>query len=421
MITHEGRRKETIKTIRRLLSNKYIKIGGTLLFLLISIRPVLFTVNLVRTSFYLERKSPAAPAYMLKTLRYRQGVYGIFNEYAPGSMENYAVKQAVVNNNREILETFGKTIDLKKSGEKFNDNFYVQNLFNRLDINKDWANMDDVSFEMLADPKMNRVSTGIFKKIAKQLDRPFTKNLVDFTCWKGNHDLSHYLISLFVIGDTPYKNPPPLLCGFHESVAQVRDVLLKNYGLKPGNVRKNLTRGGNFENLDEYSMDWRFILMAGKEPFARGSFQLGLEKIGRKSQNQVARLMGFFVEKDSDKARPRGGLRYIGKIDIETGYYVLSFDYYTKTGQESPSFHVGGKIPEKRLKPTRRTWKKIIFIIDNSGNACGKFNFNIRMWGTGSLLIDNIFLAKITNRDFLPGESILFVEDSKVKPGEKKK
>jgi hypothetical protein len=110
-------------------------------------------------------------------------------------------------------------------------------------------------------------------------------------------------------------------------------------------------------------------------------------------------------------ARPgRGaGIRSRQRITAENGFYIFSFDYCTVTGSEGSSFWLGKKM-EKRLPHTKQEWKKVVFILNNAFNDYELLNPLIRMWGTGTLLVDNVFLSKVTPMKFsIPGPYALHI------------
>ncbi|NIM16538.1 MAG: hypothetical protein GTO45_31380, partial [Candidatus Aminicenantes bacterium] len=128
-----------------------------------------------------------------------------------------------------------------------------------------------------------------------------------------------------------------------------------------------------------------------------GSFVMGPDQV---DSNPVMRVMGFFVSHRPDKSKPRAGVRYRKKFPAENGFYIFGFDYCTVTGGERPSFWLAHGLAEKHLHPTQRKWQKVVFLLNNSANTYKQINPLVRMWGTGTLLVDNVFLAKITTPIF---------------------
>jgi hypothetical protein len=197
--------------------------------------------------------------------------------------------------------------------------------------------------------------------------------------------------------------------GYQESINQLTDILMETYQLKAGDFEKNLEKCPTFDSIKKFEKYWAFSKMAGYEPFSDGSFSMGL---GRTKTNTYLRIMGFFVHNQQGKSKARGGAWSRERKIIEKGFYLFSFDYLTITDREKPSFFLWKGIHENYLPPTRGKWKKVIFILNNASNTHSLLKPLFRMWGTGTLLIDNVYLARITNPGFsIPTPGNLLIRD----------
>jgi hypothetical protein len=293
---------------------------------------------------------------------------------------------------------------------KFSDNFYLRDLLGNIHQKRDWRHLDEVSLALLADPQMNQRTIAIFEKIASSFDKKFIKNLADFASWKGNLALCDSLVSTYAI-PSPFSSIGLTGVNYNESVSRLEKVMWAKYKLRAERLGENLVQCPGFTVQKCTEKKWYFSKMFKAKAFSGGSFFMGTDKIG-KSKNPVIRVMGFFISHDPNKSRPRAGVRGRRRITAENGFYVFSFDYCTITGSERPSFFLG-KGMEKRLPSTRRQWKKVIFILNNAFNQYEYLDPLIRMWGTGTLLVDNVFLSKAAAREFSISKSyVLHIEDS---------
>ena len=399
-----------MKKLRISFNQKYAKIFLLAVLLVISIKPFLFTWNFILANFHLENNKFKAGAYIANTLSYKSSVYRVFNKHAPAVVEKYLVKSAIYNNDEKLLQDYSRVIPLSSIQARFNDNFYLRDLLGNLHQKKDWRHLDEVSLALLADPKMNQRTTVVFEKIGSTFGKKFIKNLADFVSWKGNQSLCDYLVSTYAI-PPPFRSVDLEGVSYDESVSGLEKIMRAKYKLRADRLGENLLPCPGFTSPGCTEKKWYFSRMFNTKPFSRGSFFMGTDKTGE-SKNPVTRIMGFFISHDPNKSKPRAGVRSRRRITAENGFYVFSFDYFTVTGSEKPSFFLG-KGMEKRLPTTRGQWGKVIFILNNAFNEYEYLDPLIRMWGTGTLLVDNVFLSKTAGQEFSITESyVLHVEDS---------
>jgi hypothetical protein len=395
---------------RRRQIKKYIKIFLLAVVVVISIKPFLFTWNFILANFHLEKNNFKAGAYIANTLSYKSSVYRVFNKYSPTVIEKYLVKSAIYNNDKKPLETYPRVIPFSAIQEQFNDNFYFQQLLGNIHKKKDWQCLDEVSLALLADPQMSQRTIAIFEKIASSFDKNFIINLADFASWKGNISLCDYLVSTYAL-PSPFKSVDLMGVNYNESVSRLKKVMWAKHKLRANRLGENLVQCSGFADPGCTEKKWYFSRMFNGKNFSRGSFFMGTDKIGE-SKNPVIRIIGFFISHDSNKSEPRAGVRCRKRIAAENGFYVFGFDYCTITGKERPSFYLSKGI-EKRIPSTQRQWKKVIFILNNAFNDYDYLSPLIRMWGTGTLLVDNVFLSKTMGQEFsIIKPYVLYIEDS---------
>jgi len=381
-----------MEKIKSFLKNRYLKLLLLLIVSLISIKAIFFTLNIFYANLYLKTNKYKAGAYMARAVNLKSSVYKIFDRHAPGVLEQFLVKSAVYKNDKELLNSFPHPVALTKIKNRFKDNFYVEDLWGDFRKNGDWENLDPVSFDLLSDPSLNSRTTAILEKIAPFSEPGFFKNLADFVYWHNNKALLEYLLATRLTETPPFKVKYSQGCSYEASLSLLKKVLQLEYKLRGEFLGKNLLSCPGFSNKKCMPENWYFSRMAGRRNFSRGSFYMGIDHIGE-SRNPVIRLMGFFVAHDRGKTNPRAGIRSRKSFTAENGFYIFSFDYCTVTGKEIPSFWLGRRM-EKRIPHTRGQWKKVVFILNNAFNQYDSLNPLIRIWGTGTLLVDNVFLAK---------------------------
>jgi len=386
-----------MKKLKISFSQKYVKIILLAVVVVISIKPVLFTWNFIRANFYLQKNKFKAGMYMANTLSYKPSVYRVFNKYAPMAVEKYLVKSAIYKNDRKPLQVYSHLIPFAAIQEHFSNNFYFRDLLGQLHQKRDWRHLDEISLDLLADVQMNQRTMAIFEKIAASFDRKFIKNVADFVSWRGNVSLRDYLVSAYAI-PAPFSGADMMDVNYNESVSGLEKVMRQKYKLRADRLGENLVQCPGFTDPGCTGKEWYFSGMFNGKNFSRGSFFMGTDKIGKR-KNPVIRVMGFFISHDTNKSAPRAGVRSRKRIAAENGFYVFSFDYCTITGSERPSLFLSKGI-EKRIPSTGGQWKKVIFILNNAFNQHEYLNPLIRMWGTGTLLVDNVFLSKTAGQEF---------------------
>lgn len=371
---------------------KYIPYILLLILILVSIKPLIFTWNFIWAGYYIHNHSMDAGEYMLKALSQKRSAYAVFNESGPLNIERYIVKTAVIENNPKLLRQY----PLEK---KFKDSFYFQDLMGNIKQQRRWENLDDVSFALLADPSINNHTLEIIGKISPGIEPGFLSNLADFAWWKTNKQLSSALVSTYSIPDAPFQPSHIVMPSIEASVSikSIMEFLTSRYHIGRQDIGENLVQCSGFDDSIRVAQNWFFSKMAGMKKFSRGSFIMGEDRVGK---NPLMRLMGFFTIEERGKSKPRAGVRYKKNIIAENGYYIFSMDVYIRTGKEIPSVWLAPGLPEERLALTPREWKRVIIVVNNSVNTYRVFQPLVRIWGTGTLLVDNVFLGKVINPRF---------------------
>lgn len=397
---------------------------------LLSIKPAIFTWDLMMANYHIRNDNGGSAGHMYNTLRTRPTVYRVYKKYKHSRIDDVIAKRAVYskyNENINIFDTFNahaEELALSRFETRFKDNFYFRYLFASGDIDYgsidgNWQNLDGVSLDLLADPRMNALTLSLWEKMKwpAALDDTFTANLADYCRWKGNTALSDHLEK--TAGKTARKTEskpidPSVLQGHNPraSLRRLGEILFEKNKLTAGDFEANRLKNGDFEDSNgEFEKHWYLTKMASRVPFGDGSFTMGLDTAG---ENRYLRIMGLYAGNVKGKQNVRGGAWAREKIPIKKGFYIFCFDYLTKTGNEKPTVYLWKGIDELDLPGTGGKWKKAVYFLNNVSGEHTVLKPFFRMWGTGTVLIDNIYLARITHPRFVfhvPG--ILYVEEWK--------
>ncbi|MCP5105703.1 MAG: hypothetical protein GY950_20110 [bacterium] len=404
---------------------KHIKWLLPLAVLVISIKPVVFTRNLVLANYHLRENKAKAAEYIYKTLRHKPSVYTVFKMYRQAGVNDLVAKKALYTMYRDNINIFNrfeedsKVLTLSRFQRLYRDNFYFRYVFPaKTAVKGNWQNLDAVAFGLMADSGMNALTLPAWKQMTGENDfgPEFLRNLRDFYRWKGNLQMAGFLEKKHNLAKSPVRSEGP---GETASLKRLTAILTETHGLTAADMGKNLLEAAAFDNEDLFEKNWYFSKMAEREPFADGSFTMGLDSTAK---NSCLRLMGFYVGNREGKSNARAGVWSRETVPLRKGFYVFGFDYFTKTGWEVPSFFLWKDIKEQWLPSTAGKWKKAVYIIKNLSEKRRILKPLIRMWGTGTLWIDNVYLAGITNPGFslpeahgapgAPGAGTLYIKDN---------
>lgn len=377
--------------------------------LLISIKAIIFTGNLILANYFLNSNNKEnAAGFMYRIICRKPVIYDSFRDFQKTLIEDFIVKKAIVakyRQNENFFEIFNFAAGLKELGIErlktiYPDNFYLQNLFPPSISESNWENLDTVSLELLTDKTLNPLTLSLWGKIKSNVRPEFTANLASYCRWQGNTELADYLEketaplpNLFLISGSPIKN---------ESFNQLLKIIAKKNKLTGEDIKENLSWSEDFNDMGTFKKKWDFSCIPGIKDHRSASFTMGLMGLDGTGENHCLRLMGFYAGdgKGITKPSPRGGVMHKEKLLIPKGYYLLSFDYLTVTSREKTSLYLWKGLSEVYLPHTAVQWKKMIYILDNSTEEYGVIKPFIRMWGTGTVLIDNMIFAQITKPSF---------------------
>jgi hypothetical protein len=380
-----------------------------LVILLVSIKAIIFTRDLVMANYYLQWEKEKAPDYLYRILHANPFLYRGLRDYQKNLVGDLIVKKAVYARYRDnknvfaVLARGSKELSVEQFKTLYRDNFYLQYLFPPVPSQPNWKNLDTVSLELLADRSLNSLTLSLWEKVKLSVDPEFTSNLADYCRWQGNTELAEQLEKDLAMAKSYIKPGCPTR---QESFKQLLKVLRKKK-LTGNDLQENRIGSDDFNDKGTFRKKWEFSGITSVRDIHVASFTMGRDEVNK---NSCLRLMGFFaggvegsaVTNGANKAafRARGGAIYKDGIPVSREYYLLSFDYLTITDKEKPSFYVGKGLSEAFLPVTGGTWRKAIYILNNTAGTFTDIKPIFRMWGTGTVLIDNIYFATVTKSTF---------------------
>ena len=382
-----------------------------LVIIILSIRAIVFTINLVGVHYFAEKDEPRACTYLLKAIQANPAVHG--NLPIAGINRDDFLDGVVKYMSRTgrldlISDLKGIGISTSHLDVRYKDNFYYHNLRGFVEETHDWENLDNVSFYMVRDERFNTLTETILLALESELGDEFRFNLHQFAEWVGNGDLARFLRRRY-----PFL-AERVVVGRHRRIiereswakweTEVARVLDKPW--EPEDASTLFSDG--FENSGLWERDWYFSDMADFAPYGKGSFTGGIEKT---AQGNWYRIMGFFVQSSKNIVPPRGGIWMRRAIPVPDNFYAIGFDYLTETGFEKPSLWLCEGL-EHFLPATAGKWRKLVCFLSTESIPQDLIRPLIRMWGTGSLLVDNVVICRLGNgKESRTVQTGLIIED----------
>ncbi|MCP4152218.1 MAG: hypothetical protein GY757_31050 [bacterium] len=386
---------------------KIIRYSALLVVLLVSIKAILFTWTLIKADYYYRGTKQERDYYLYKCVTLKPSVYHVFSKINQRTIDDVIARKVIYGKYRDKKNIFAELtgteeLTQKQFSEKYRHNLYFQYLFPGTG-HGNWRNLDTVALGILADQSMNRLTEDIIKQFKPLFPVDFTENLIDYCRWQENHSLADFLLSTTV---TKNKHRKIEKGPDYRDSLKLHHVLLKEkYGIVTEVLAENLVKKPGFRlSGEEFRQGWGFSKMAGRKPFSEGSFIIGPDKT---SGNACLRIMGFYTGNVKEKSQARGGALLYGRIMLRKSFYIISFDYLTKTGKENASFFPGNKNKEYYLPPTNGSWHKAHLILENKNGGRGFFRPLFRMWGTGTMLVDNLVIAPLPKIIPQPGKLLI--------------
>lgn len=294
----------------------------------------------------------------------------------------------------------------------FPENLYLDylNFYSHRNQSYEWQNFDSLFLELVKSPKMNSLSSTILTIALNEskISPPTLFNLIHYLNWKNNLELSTKLLNishkenLLSPVQRDFLSQDILARKFSKDPKeksktpgkQITEVLRCFYDTPQGEIQmgQNLLHDGHFNQQNSLAQFWLFSDWANDELFSKGSYigELDLE------ENQSMRIMGFFSESTHEKSPSRGGYQYNKHIKLKHNCYLIYFKYKTQTDNESPSIWLSYTLKtEFRFDPTGQKWKEAFLIIDNKQINSSEIKPLFRMWGTGTVWFDDLFISEI--------------------------
>lgn len=365
-------------------------------------KPLRFTFNYFMASYHylFQEDIGSGSGFIKKAFDLNPTVQEIFG-MDRRQIGDYLLKRAIREVELDLLgpanSRLGWLEDIKR---RYADNFYFQDLCGNLAGEREWRNLDKLSLEFLAETGMNPRTQSILSKIGGGLDRNFLSTLTEYVVWKHNGDLAEYLVENLQLRPSFGKKDTATTY----SDGRLKDInistLRSRQGIVVSNLGDNLMVGGDFENKEIFESRWLVSKMASGGPYSSGSFAQGQDIDGGSG---IWRILGFFVCPERGRQRARAGIWYSSDIHLHSEWYIFGFDYLTELGTEGVSTWLYKGL-EFRIPPSGTEWKTMIYILDNTSQKASRVKPFIRMWGVGTVLLDNVFLRKIDRPVIMDGE-----------------
>ena len=349
--------------------------------IIISIKPIIYTYNYLFSNLYIiNNQEEKAEKYILRGINFNPGSYRVFRS------SDYLLQAACLYKKESLLNTLDDET-LHEIKEKYKDNFYVQNIYGNLDLDRNWSLLDSVSYRFLKNKRYNSLTLSILDRLGPVFSEEFIVNLLDFLYWQENEDLADYFIENYNIVNFRWVKPDESI-DYPMSIKRLNSFLQENYSV---GIWDNLLSSEDFLNMNDYSHDWYFSTPSKSKPFGKGSFFVDLYQIDQKSMVKAYNLLLNIKEMSVSNV----GIWLGKKLEVFGGYYILSFDYWLKTGQEKPRLSLAGNLNINWLEEENRKWIKVICVLNNSKRKVEFVMPFVRIFGLGSLYVDNVFFSKV--------------------------
>jgi len=296
--------------------------------------------------------------------------------------------------------------------EKFPENIFLKQLglYSEENIPKFSENFDPFFLHILKSSEFNTQSYDMIMNAVqdKLLSNHGLLNLIDFLNWQQNVSLSAKLLQWgidegrlserqyrFLKRDLNLREDQKKHTGNkiridHEEIKRKIEEIFQNDEMNIA-LGENLIIDENLEDRDFPEKYWTFSDMSDTQAFSPGSYYGGLDLI----ENDSLRIMGFFSEREKKKQPSRGSFLYKYRISLKRKFYLFYLDYKTLNDTELPSIWLSGIKKELPLESTENSWKKCIYLFDNAKLNINEMRPILRMWGVGSVWVDNISLFEL--------------------------
>lgn len=360
---------------------KILNILIIIIVIIISIKPFIYTYNNLFANYYIiTDKEDNAEKYILRSINYNPSSYRVFK------LSDYLLQAACLYKKESLLNILDEEV-LHEIKEKHKDNFYIQYLYGNLGLNRNWQHLDSLSYRFLGNKRYNKMTQSILEELEKDFSLEFVENLLDFLYWQGNIGLADYFIDNYNIKNFNWVKPNNHI-DYISSIKKLNTFIKEEYNLV---IDKNLIPSADFSTKNEYYKNWDFSNHSNHKPYGKGSFFVDLDKI---NQNSMVKIFNLFLNNNGEFVS-RGGMWFRERLELSEDYYIFSFDYWLKTGQEKPRFWLADDVRIPWLDEKSKKWIKVIYFLNNSKGEVGFINPLIRIYGLGSMYVDNVFFSKV--------------------------
>lgn len=281
-----------------------------------------------------------------------------------------------------------------RPGRDLKHNVYFQYVRNRSGDDPKRVFLDDLSYFFLSDPAFNALSRRALDRGMGDMGKTAWFNLMDFLSWQKNRDLVGYFLKTHEMGDYRVIRPAGER-PYPRSLNRLKNDVSREWDVDIGGSGENRLVDGGFSDSNSLK-NWKILERSNYSPFGQAGFFVGMDEI---DDNKMIRILNTFIHNQEGIYDARCGIQYVRNIAIDKGIYLFACDLWVKTGEEQIRFSPGRGIGAPGVKPSIRKWHKLIYLLNNKAGKYRELQPVIWMFGTGSLWVDNLFLAKCPGRD----------------------
>lgn len=405
-------------------TNRIILAGLIIMCLVLSIKPFLFFCDIMALVFSPNHSDTTMTA-LVRNLHRNSRFEPVTQPYLKNDVFLSFLARDLIRKNSQTAP-MEHSVFLPNIINIFPENLFIEHfeLYPLSYSEKPWENFDRLFFLVIQDKKLNPLSFEVlvnaFKN--KRIGIDAFINVTEFLSWNKHFSLVEDLLvwgrDSGMIGPSQYqvlqkrmearqKTPPRFR---RTDISLPSQIINKINTLEIGDGDKirlgdNLIEDGSFEDANTLANHWIFSNMSDTAIFSAGSFIGDIDAI----DTNTMRIMGFFAGRDPGKENPRGGFLYKTDIPLKGRVFILYFRYQTQGVTESPSFWLGQK-KETGLQNTASQWKEIAYLFDNRKTRWDYIRPLFRIWGTGSVWFDDLYLAEIEIPGYVIENEKLFTQ-----------
>ncbi len=352
----------------------------TIAFLIISIKPVLFTYHLIFAKYYQYSTNVVNSEY---NYHFVKAVY-----YNPSYIEyldkELFLRTALLEKEKEWI----KKISLKAKAyfeAYFKNNLYFHYLQNGLQNKRIWKNLDSFTINMFNNKLFNSITILIFQNQEIEYPEAQLYHLVDLLNWKGNKKLSDFFIEYFHLKKSDLIFYPQS-SEYEESYKILKVWAIDRLQLKSKNFNSNIIKAPGVTKDTALNLNGKISKDKHIHRVINGWFDV--------EKNGCLRSSYFNPLGKKNSSYKVVLKKKIFRFHQRIGRYFFSFDYLTQTDDAVFKLRIGsGSKTHSTLPNTNGQWFKVLLIIDMVLPIDEYLDFTVFQKFEGTVLVDNVFCS----------------------------